>query len=101
MQPDQHESLYLKLAAITDQVRQALKEADPDKLASLAADHQTIMNALKTAGVCMDRQLLGQVQALNHQVFDVISEIRQRQADVSNQIQQLAGRKKMILAYVN
>jgi hypothetical protein len=93
--------LYLKLAAVTDQVRLALQEADPDVLSSLAEDHQAVMKELQEAGICRDRQLLEQVQALSHQVFDVISEIRQRQLGVSAQIRQLADGNKMIHAYVN
>jgi hypothetical protein len=86
--------LYLKLAAVTDQVRLALKEADPDKLMSLAEDHQTVMKELQDAGISRDRQLLEQIQALSSQVCDVISEIRQRQLGVSTQIRQLADGKK-------
>ena len=79
MQHNRHEILYLKLAAVTDQVRLALEEADPDVLTSLAEDHQAVMNALQEAGISRDRQLLEQVQALSGQVREVISEIRQRQ----------------------
>ena len=101
MQHNPHEMLYLKLAAVTDQVRLALKEADPDMLTSLAEDHQTVMKELQEAGISRDGQLLEQVQVLSRQVCDVISEIRQRQLGVSTRIRQLSDGKKMIHAYVN
>ena len=100
MQHNIHEMLYLKLAAVTDQVRMALKEADPDVLASLAEDHQNVMKELQEAGVSSDTQLVKQIQMLGSQVFDVLSEIRQRQLDVSTQIRQLADGKKMVHAYI-
>lgn len=100
MQHNQHEILYLRLAAVTHQVRLALKEADPDVLMSLAVDHQAVMKELQDAGVGRDEQLLEQVQALSRQVCDTISELRQRRQNVSTQIRQLADGKKMIHAYV-
>jgi predicted nucleic acid-binding Zn-ribbon protein len=92
--------LYLKLAAITDQVRMALEEADPDVLTSLAEDHQNAMEELQEAGASSDTQLVKQIQMLSRQVFDVMSEIRQRQLGVSTQIRQLADGKKMVHAYI-
>ena len=92
--------LYLKLAAITDQVRMALKEADPDVLTSLAEDHQNVMKELQEAGASSDTQIVKQIQMVSRQVFDVMSEIRQRQLGVSTQIRQLADGKKMVHAYV-
>lgn len=100
MQHNRHEMLYLKLAAITDQVRMALKEADPDVLTSLAEDHQNVMKELQEAGASSDTQIVKQIQMLSRQVFDVLSEIRQRQLDVSTQIRQLADGKKMVHAYI-
>ena len=100
MQHNIHEMLYLKLAAVTDQVRMALKEADPDVLVSLAEDHRNVMKELQEAGVSSDTQLVKQIQMLGSQVFDVLSEIRQRQLDVSTQIRQLADGKKMVHAYI-
>lgn len=101
MQHDRYEMICVKLAAITDQVRLALKEADPDELTSLAEDHKTVMKELQEAGISKDKQPLELVQALSRQVNDVISEIRQRQMDVSTQIRQLAEGKKMVHAYIN
>lgn len=100
MQHDRYEMICLKLAAITDQVRLALKEADPDVLTSLAEDHKAVMNALQEAGIRRDEQPLELVQALCCQANDVISEIRQRQMDVSTQIRRLAEGKKMVQAYI-
>ena len=100
MQHNRHEMLYLKLAAITDQVRMALKEADPDVLTSLAEDHQNVMKELQEAGASSDTQIVKQIQMVSRQVFDVMSEIRQRQLGVSTQIRQLADGKKMVHAYV-
>ena len=100
MQHNRHEMLYLKLAAITDQVRMALKEADPDVLTSLAEDHQNVMKELQEAGASSDTQIVKQIQMVSRQVFDVMSEIRQRQLSVSTQIRQLADGKKMVHAYV-
>ncbi len=100
MQHNRHEMLYLKLATVTDQVRMALKEADPDVLMSLAEDHQNVMKEIQEAGASSDTQLVKQIQMLSRQVFDVMSEIRQRQLGVSTQIRQLADGKKMVHAYI-
>jgi hypothetical protein len=97
---DPHEMLYRKLAEIADRVSFALKEADPDVLMLLAEAQDTVEKDLQQAGISTDSLLLGRVQALNRQVLDVISEIRQRQLGVSTQIRQLADGKKLVHAYV-
>ncbi len=93
--------LYRKLAEFTDRVRFALKETDPDVLMLLAAEQDTLVRDLQQAGVSADSRLLGQVQALSRQVSDVITEIQQRQHDISIRIKQVADGKKLVQAYVN
>ncbi len=100
MQHNCHEMLFQRLAAVTDRVKLALKEADPDVLRPLAEENENIMKELQEAGPCGDRNLLDRVQALCRQVLDVIMEIQHCQHEVSTQIKQVADGKKMIHAYV-
>ena len=92
--------LYQRLAEITDRVRFALKETDPDALALLAEEHETIFKELQQAGSSPDERLLGMLQALGRQVSDVIMEIQQRQHEISVRIKEVADGKKMVHAYV-
>ncbi len=45
-------------------------------------------------------RLLGMLQALGRQVSDVITEIQQRQHEISIRIKEVADGKKMVHAYV-
>ena len=97
---DSHEMLYRKLADIADRVRFALKETDPDELALLAEEHETIVKELQQAGISPDERLLGMLQALGRQVSEVITEIQQCQHEISIRIKEVADGRKMIHAYV-
>jgi hypothetical protein len=100
LQPDHHEMLYLKLADNADNVLLALKEADPDVLARLAEEHEVLVQDLHKTGILTDSHFLGRIQALNRQISEVISEIRQSQHEISSQIKQVADGKKLFHAYV-
>jgi len=97
---DPHESLYRKLAEITDRVSLALKEADPDELMLLAEKQDTVVRELRQAGISADIRLLGRVQALSRQISDVIMEIQQCRHEVSTRIKQISDGRKLIHAYV-
>jgi ABC-type Fe3+-hydroxamate transport system substrate-binding protein len=101
LKPDPHETLYMKLAELTDRVSGALKETDPDVLMLLAAEQDTVVKDLQQAGISADSRFLGQVQALSCKVSEVITEIQQRQHDISIRIKQVADGKKLVQAYVN
>ncbi len=101
MQHNRHEILYQRLAEVSDQVKLALNEADPDVLKHLTEENENIMKALREAGPCGDRNLLDMVQTLCRQVSDVITGIQRRQHEVSIQIKQITDGIKMIHAYVN
>lgn len=96
-----HEALYLRLAEITDRVRMALKDADPDELIFLAEEHRAAMKELLDIGTCNDMKLMEQIRLLHHQVQEVITEMRQRQMDVLAQIRQVSNSKKMVHAYTS
>jgi hypothetical protein len=96
-----HEKIYLKLSAVTEQVRLALKEADPDVLMGLAQAHEAVAKDLLEVGNSSDPALLDQVRALSCQVSDVISEMHQCQQGISAQIKQISDGKKLVTAYVN
>jgi hypothetical protein len=98
--PDHHEVLYQKLSEITDQVRFALKEADPDELMLLVEKQDTVARDLSQAGICTDSRLLDRILALNLQVSDVIKEIQKCQHDLSTRIKQVSDGRKLIHAYV-
>lgn len=97
---DPQETLYRKLAEITDRVSFALKETDPDILMLLTAEQDTVVKELQQAGVSTDSCFQIRIQALNRQVSDVITEIQHRQQDISTRIKQVADGKKLVHAYV-
>jgi len=98
--PDPHETLYRKLAEITDRVSFALTEADPDELMLLAEKQDIILRELRQAGICKDSRLLVRVLALSRQVSDVMTEIQLCRHEVSTRIRQISDGKKLIHAYV-
>ena len=99
MQPDHHEMIYQKLAILTDRVCLALKEADPDVLNLLAKEQDLLLEDIEKAGIPRDIRLLGQIQALDRQVSNVISEIKQCQQEISTRIKEIADGKKLARAY--
>jgi hypothetical protein len=98
--PDPHEVFYQKLAALTGRVSIALKEMDPDVLMFLADEQDMVVQEIQNAGAVADDRLLERVQALSGQVSDVITEIQQRQQDISIRIKRFADGRKLVHAYV-
>lgn len=99
MQPDFHEILYQKLADVTDRVKLSLKDADPDILMLLAAEHSEIMENIHKAGLSKDSQIIDMVMCLRDQVADVITEIRLCKLEVSGEIKKISDGKKLVHAY--
>ncbi|MBW2641744.1 MAG: hypothetical protein JRE10_16780 [Deltaproteobacteria bacterium] len=99
MQSETHETLYRRLADITDRTQFALDQDDFQVLMGLLQEHRDVMGKINRAGLSRDTNLMKLIEELNKQVQEVVQEIAKRRKELGRQLIMFEKKKKVSAAY--
>jgi len=99
LQSETHETLYRRLADITDRTQFALDQDDFQVLMGLLQEHRDVMGKINRAGLSRDTNLMKLIEELNKQVQEVVQEIAKRRKELGRQLIMFEKKKKVSAAY--
>ena len=99
MQSETHETLYRRLADITDRTQFALDQDDFQVLMGLLQEHRDVMGKINREGLSRDTNLMKLIEELNKQVQEVVQGIAKRRKELGRQLIMFEKKKKVSAAY--